>query len=97
MKHFSPKQCIQNSSWTNDVLRCPCGQELAVRYMINKEVRIFCYDRFKKYKQKILKREDTQKITSGSDVLGNLDYKEWDDLLCSIRQSKANAQCLLEN
>ena len=58
--------------------------------MINNEVRLFCYDKFGKYKQEILKRKDTQEITNKFDLFGDLDNKEWEEILCCIRQDKKN-------
>lgn len=88
MKHLSVKKCLQNAVWQGDILQCYCGKKLAIRYMFNGEVRIFTYDKFRKHKQEILARKDTQKITRKSDLLGNMDNKEWEEILCDIRQRK---------
>lgn len=90
MKHLNNKKCLQNAIWKEDTLQCSCGRKLAIRYMIDKEVRVFTYGKFGKYKQEILAREDTQKITRKSDLLGNLGNEEWEKILCDIRQRKAN-------
>ena len=90
MKHFSIKKCLQNAEWRGCILQCSCGRKLAIRYMINREVRLFIYGKFIKCKQEILARKDTQKITRQSDLLGNLDNDEWESILCDIRQSKTN-------
>lgn len=90
MKHININKCLQNSMWCGDTLQCFCGRQLAIRYMINKEVRVFAYGKFDKYKQGILARKDTQTITQKSDLLGNLDNEEWEEILCDIRQSKAD-------
>ena len=90
MKHFSSKKCLNNARWYGDTLQCSCGRELAIRYMFNGEVRIFTYGKFNKYKQEILERKDTQKITGKSDLLGNLGNEEWEEILRDIRQRKAN-------
>ena len=90
MKHLSVKKCLKNAVWHGDTLQCSCGRKLAIRYMINGEVRLFTYGKFIKYKQEILARKDTQKITRQSDLLGNLGNDEWDNILCDIRQSKTN-------
>ena len=90
MKHLNIKKCIQNAKWYDDTLRCSCGRTLATRYMINKEVKIFAYGKFGKYKQEILERKDTQKITRKSEVLNNLGNEEWEEILCNIRQRKAD-------
>ena len=90
MKHISVKKCLHNAVWHGYILQCSCGRQLAIRYMINGEVRLFTYGKFIRYKQKILARKDTQKITRKSDLIGNLDDKEWEEILCDIRQSKTN-------
>ncbi len=90
MKHLSIKQCLQNAVWNGHTLQCSCGRNLAIRYMINKEVRIFTYGKFGKYKQEILARKDTQKITRKSELFGNLGNEEWEEILCDIRQRKEN-------
>lgn len=88
MKHFSIKKCLQNAIWQGDTLQCSCGRKLAIRYMIGGKVRIFTYGKFSKYKQEILARKDTQKITRKSELFGNLGNEEWEEILCDIRQRK---------
>lgn len=90
MKHLSSKKCLRCATWQGETLQCPCGRQLAIRYMINKEVRVFTYDKFGKYKQEILARKDTQTITQKSDLLGCLGDEEWEEILCDIRQEKEN-------
>ena len=90
MKHLNRKKCIANAKWHGDTLQCSCGRKLAIRYMIDKEVRVFTYGRFQKFKQEILAMEDTQKITRKSDLLGHLGNEEWEEILCDIRKRKAN-------
>ena len=90
MKHLNGDKCLKNAIWKGDTLQCSCGRKLAIRYMINKEVKVFIYGRFQKFKQEILASEDTQKITRKSDLLGNLGNEEWEEILCDIRQRKAN-------
>ena len=90
MKHFNIKKCLQHAKWKGHTLQCSCGRMLALRYMINGEMRIFTYGKFSKYKQEILAREDTQKITRKSDLFGNLGDEEWEEILCDIRQRKTD-------
>ena len=90
MKHFGIKKCLHNAVWQGYTLKCFCGRILAIRYMINGKVRIFTYGRFSKYKQEILAREDTQKITRKSELFGNLGNEEWKEILCDIRQGKTD-------
>ena len=90
MKHFIIKKCLRNAKWHGDTLQCFCGRKLAIRYIINGEVRIFTYGRFSKYKQEILERKDTQKITRKSELFGNLGNEEWEEILRDIRQRKEN-------
>lgn len=91
MNHLSVEKCLQNATWHGDTLQCRCGRKLATRYMIDKEVRVFAFGKFGKYKQEILTREDTQKIARKSDLLGNLGNEEWEEILCDIRQGKTSA------
>ena len=90
MEHLSGDKCLKNAIWNGDTLQCPCGKKLAIRYMIDKEVRVFTYGKFSRYKQKILARKDTQEITRKSDLLGHLGNEEWEEILCDIRKRKAN-------
>lgn len=90
MQHLSAKQCLKNAVWKGSTLQCSCGKKLAIRYMIDKEVKLFTYGKFSKYKQEIIAREDTQKITRQSDLLGNLENEDWENILCSIRQKEEN-------
>ncbi len=90
MKHLSVKKCLRNAVWQGYTLQCSCGRKLALRYMIDKEVRLFTYGKFGKHKQKIFERKDTQKITRKSDLFGNLGNEEWEEILRDIRQRKAD-------
>lgn len=90
MKHLNIQKCLQQAQWKGDTLQCSCGRILALRYIIDKEVRLFAYDKFGKYKQEILARKDTKKITRKSDLLGNLGNEEWEEILRDIRQRKVN-------
>ena len=90
MKHFVIKKCLEKATWHEDTLQCSCGRVLAVRYMVDKEVKLFTYGKFGKHAQKISARKDTQKITRKSDLLGNLGNEEWEEILRDIRQRKAN-------
>jgi hypothetical protein len=90
MKHLNVKKCLKNSVWHGYTLKCDCGRKLAIRYMIEKEVKLFTYGGFGKYKQEILTRKDTQKITRKSELLGNLGNEEWEEILRDIRQRKEN-------
>lgn len=85
MEHLNNKKCLKNSRWNGDTLQCSCGRKLAVRYMIDKEVRLFCYGKFIKYKRGILARKDTQEITGESDLFGNLGYEEWEEVIRNVR------------
>ena len=84
MKHFKLKNCLKNATWNKETLECPCGRKIAIRYMINNEMRLFCYGGFVRYKEEIIKRKDTKKITDRSDLFGNVDDKEWDKIFCNI-------------
>ena len=90
MKHLSIKKCLKNAVWHRDTLKCHCGRKLAIRYMIDKEVKVFTYGKFRKYKQEILARKDTQEIAKKSDLLGKLGNEEWEQILCDIRKRKEN-------
>ena len=90
MKHLSVKKCLRNAIWRKNILQCKCGRKLAIRYMIGDEVRILTYDKFSKYKQEILAREDTQKIARKSEGFGMLGNEEWEKILRDIRQRKAH-------
>ena len=90
MKHFNIKKCLYHAAWQGYTLKCSCGRILAIRYMFNGEVRLFTYGKFSKYKQEILARKDTQKITRKSELFGKLGNEEWEEILRDIRQRKTN-------
>lgn len=80
----------KNAVWQGYTLQCSCGRKLALRYMIDKEVKLFTYGGFGKYKQEILARKDTQKITRQSELFGNLGNEAWEEILRDIKQRKTN-------
>jgi len=90
MEHLRISKCVHNSKWQGDTLKCPCGRQLAVRYMIDDEIRVFAFNKFERYKQKILTRKDTYNITQQSDLLGRLGNEEWKEMLDGLKQENEN-------
>lgn len=90
------KKHINNAKWIGNTLMYG-NKKIAVRYKIDDKVRIFCYGKFKRYKDEIEARKDTHQITGEGDLLGNLGNTEWKDILCDIRQRKAKLQSLSES
>ena len=88
MKHLIMKKCLKNARWNGYTLQCSCGRNLAIRYMIDQEVRLFYYGRFEKYKQDIIGRKDTKQINKRYDLFGNLGDEEWEEILRDIKQRK---------
>ena len=42
---------------------------------------MYVYPRYKRFRSKIEAREDTGKVTSERDFLGEIDFSEWEDFL----------------
>jgi len=79
------KQCLDCGVWEGGVLRCSkCGQMIAIRYKIGDDVRIYPLQRFKGSKDKIENRVDTYSITSSADLIGFVDFKDFDGLYDSV-------------
>jgi len=75
------KQCLDCGVWEGGVLRCSkCGQMIALRYKIGDDVRIYPVQKFKGSKDKIENRGDTYSITSNTDLIGFVDFKDFDEL-----------------
>ncbi|MDD6530557.1 MAG: hypothetical protein PUF41_11330 [Prevotella copri] len=79
---FRAKDCLSHAKWCEAVLFCPeCQMPLALRYKFGEEVRVYVYPRYHKFKTTIENREDTCKIASERDLLGEISFYEWGDFL----------------
>ena len=79
---FNAKHCLDHAEWYGAVLYCPvCQRALALRFRFGKEVRVYVYPRYKRFRSKIEAREDTGKVTSERDFLGEVDFTDWEDFL----------------
>lgn len=75
------KQCLDCAVWEGGVLRCSkCGQMIALRYKIGDDVGIYPLQKFKGSKDQIEKRGDTYSITSNADLIGFVDFEDFDGL-----------------
>ena len=78
------RNCVIRSKWQGAELICSCGRRIALRYQIGDEIRVFVFDRFQKFANRIKEREDTYQIFTRKDLLGCLDDQEWKILLRRI-------------
>ena len=77
--------------WKDGELRCSkCGQLIAVRYRIGKEVHVYPFQKFKSDRKRIEGREDSYKITESGDLLGDISFEDFDDLRNYIRSDPAD-------
>ena len=53
---------------------------IALRYQIGEEVRVYTFQKFKARRQENEGREDTKRITEDGDLLGKIDFGEFDNL-----------------
>lgn len=81
--HFlNQRSCVKHAVWDKAALRCPkCGDILALRYMTDKEVRVYVYHRYKSYTKDIISREDTKIVTCEGDLLGATNCAKFDEFL----------------
>ena len=79
---FNAKHCLDHAEWYGAVLYCPvCQRALALRFRFGKEVRVYVYPRYQKFRSEIEGRKDTGEITSERDFLGEVDFTDWEDFL----------------
>ena len=79
---FNAKHCLDHAEWYGAVLYCPvCQRALALRFRFGKEVRVYVYPRYQKFRSDIEGRKDTGEITSERDFLGEVDFTDWEDFL----------------
>ena len=79
---FNAKHCLDHAEWYGAVLYCPvCQRALALRFRFGKEVRVYVYPRYQKFRSEIEGRKDTSEITSERDFLGEVDFTDWEDFL----------------
>lgn len=79
-------KCILEAQWAGSSFVCSkCGKELAFRYRIGEEVRIFVHERFKKFAQEIKERKGSYEVSSWRDLLGDISFSDFEDLLHDFR------------
>lgn len=78
LAHLLNKQkCIDNAWWENGVLKCQdCGREIAIRYRLNGETKVYIFQPFKAYAFDILEIKDKQDYGT-SHYIGELDYQDF--------------------
>lgn len=74
-------RCVEEARWEQGVLRCPCGEILALRYVVDGSVRLYVYPEYKKFHQKIA--ADQEGLPEG-DVIGTLCFDDISSFLRSI-------------
>ncbi len=82
---FRRKQCVREAVWERGVLRCPCGEILALRYAVDGCVRLYVYPEYKKFHQEIVAG---QIGLPDGDVIGTLCFDDISSFLRSIPPSE---------
>lgn len=82
--HFShlinKLNCVENSWWENGILRCSkCGRELALRYRLNGETRLYILQPFRKYIYEITANKDMQDYGTYH-YIGDVNFDDFVDL-----------------
>lgn len=65
--------CVKESVWENGSLCCPCGEILALRYVIDGTARIYIYPEYRKYRAEII---EGQRALSGTNAIGALCFDD---------------------
>ena len=85
------KRCLDYATWKGGVLRCSkCGQMIALRYRIGEEVKLYIFQKFRTKRKEIKGRKDCFQITKDGDLLGDISFKEFDDLRDYFRSNPAD-------
>lgn len=80
-------RCVNNAEWDGNELFCrKCGKALAIRYILNGEVIVYCFQRFRKDRKTIEKRQDTYEVANKGNLVGSMETQEWEDLLDNVRR-----------
>lgn len=86
---INKKNCLLHAKWDGAVLYCCiCQRPIALRYQCGKEIRVYAYNKYKKYKQYIQARPDTAEITDERDLLGKIDFSKWGDFLHDVQSGE---------
>lgn len=90
MVHAADKhRCVKSAKWDSCALRCPkCKSILAIRYQVDKDVRIYCYAEYSRWKKEILANKAAYQIAGFGDLLGTVTFTEWDNLLSDIKSAE---------
>ena len=74
--------CLKFAEWKGGVLQCDkCKRMIALRYMIGDDIKLYIFPKFKKYKKEIEKRKDTFHIVDNDNILGKINFDEFNDLI----------------
>lgn len=72
--------CVENAWWENGILRCSrCGRELALRYRLNGETRLYILQPFRKFIYEITAVKDMQDYGTFH-YLGDVSFDDFVDL-----------------
>ena len=82
---------MDSAEWKDGELRCSeCGQLIAIRYKIGEEVHPYIFQKFMANRKEIEGRKDTYSIAEERDLLGNVTFSEFADLVRDFRSDENN-------
>ena len=70
------RKCVRKATWDQGVLRCPCGQLVALRYQVGSRTATFVLPRFSRMREEIIK---TGMLSDSSGVIGAISFDDFDD------------------
>ena len=91
--HITSKRCRKNLVWRGNTLCCSqCGRAAGWRWLEDGGVAIYLCREFRDMRAEIDLRPDTHRIASSADVLGEINFKEFDDFIAEVRRRNQIAE-----
>lgn len=76
-----PKRCVRKAMWVEGVLRCPCGQVVAMRYQVGQRTATFVLPQFSRMREEIISKG---KLSGSQEVIGAISFDDFDAAVRSL-------------
>lgn len=76
-----PRKCVRKAVWDQGVLRCPCGNIVAIRYRVGQRTATFVTPRFARWRDEI---DAGSALCSPEEVTGSVTFDDFAEAISAM-------------